>query len=301
MVRSRRPPRSARRFPRVALLGASALFLWACGSSGSTATTPETKSKPTSTTTTSSPGADSPAFVDIETCDNNGGSGTASGTIENQGTTATGYTLRIAFTDGSSKQSLATETVHLGVVQPGATGEWSLSTSGLGGADVVCHTVGLTALSSGGSGSTGSSAAGEFPCDLVAQADVEQIAGNPLGSGDATTDHVTENNVTWTAHSCAWSQPSADNPTEITIAVSRAADFPAGSVRCPALSSSTPEAGLGTSAQWSLIDAGTTIVVGDLRVCAPDLLLNVHVDGATAGGVLLTAARAMATKVLAAA
>ncbi len=133
------------------MVGTVALVLAACGSSGSTATAPEDGSKPVSTTTTTTnpSGADTPAFVDIQTCDNTGGSATASGTIENQGTTATGYRLRIAFTDGSSKQSLATETVQLGVIRPGATGEWSLSTFGLGDADVVCHTVGLTALAGG--------------------------------------------------------------------------------------------------------------------------------------------------------
>ena len=299
MARSHPRLPDPRRIRAIALLGLTAVLFAACGSSGSSAAKSSTTSKPATTTTTSSTG-DTPAFVDIETCDNNGGSGSASGTIENQGSTATGYRIRIAFTDASSKKSLTTEQVQLGVIQPGATGQWSLTTTGLGNADVVCHTIELSALS-GDSGATGSGTAGaEFPCDLVAQAEVEQIAGNPLDPGDATTDHVSENRATWTAHSCAWTQPSAQNPTEITIAVSRAADFPSGKVECPSLSSSIPQAGLGTSAQWSLDDAGTTIVVGDLRVCSSDLLLNVHVDGAD-GGVLLTAARAMATKVLAAA
>jgi len=279
----------------------------ACGSSSSAGKqTASSTASPSSPTTRPAGTAQNPAFVDIVTCDNAGGNGDASGTVENQGSTATAYRLQLGFYDSAGNKLLASGSADTATIPPGASGDWQVTVSGLGGADVVCHTVSIDTLSGGASGTTttpttGSAAAEEFPCDLLTQAEIDEIAGNPLDPGDASTNHVTEDTTQWTARACDWGKLGASEPTEVTLAVSRAADFPSGSVQCPAPpGTSTAVAGLGTSATWAWTDAGTSITVGKLRVCAADALVDVTVSGAGSGAALLAVAKGVAGKVLAA-
>jgi hypothetical protein len=283
-----------------ALVFSLVMVLGACG--GGTSSSAE-KSTATAPTTKAASGQ-TPVFIDIETCDNNGGNGNATGTIENQGTTATAYRLRVGFYDSATNKLLAEGTVDTATIQPGATGDWKITASGLGSADTVCHTLGVEQSVAGAGGTTtttGADAAAEFPCNLISQQEIEQLAGNPLDRGDASTDHVTEDTANWTALECAWLKPGAQNPTEVTLAVSRAADFPEGSVQCPpSPASSTVVTGLGEQALWSWTDTGTTITVGKLRVCADNALVDVTVDSAASGDAHLAIARGVAEKALAA-
>ncbi|MCC7075987.1 MAG: hypothetical protein IT198_02575 [Acidimicrobiia bacterium] len=85
-----------------------------------------------------------PVFIDILECENVGGSGTGSGTIENQGDTATAYVIEIAWVDDASGEVLAQAEDTTGVVEPGAAGEWAVAIEGLGDAEsVTCRTVGI--------------------------------------------------------------------------------------------------------------------------------------------------------------
>lgn len=142
--------------------------------------------------------------------------------------------------------------------------------------------------------------ASQFPCDLVAQERIDEIAGNPLDAGAVFTNHVTEDTESWTAMECSWTTMALDESTEVILDVSLPDDFPSGSVECPPIpGSSEAVGGLGTSAQWSWVDAGTTVTVGDLRVCSDDALVHVKVSGAIGGDALLAVARAAAEEALA--
>jgi hypothetical protein len=134
----------------------------------------------------------------------------------------------------------------------------------------------------------------------VSQAEIDQITGNPLDAGDAQTNHVTENDASWTQRECAWLKFGSETATEVRLGVSRAADFPSGSVECPPLFSSAAVSGLGEQAQWSWNDPGTTVTVGTLRVCTGDVLLEVTVTGTTSGDGHLEVARSVADTALAA-
>lgn len=151
---------------------------------------------------------------------------------------------------------------------------------------------------------TTSTTAGEsesFPCSLIPQADVEEIAGNPLDEGWASVSQVTENTASWSASVCAWTGPTGSDSTEITLSVSRADDFPSAAVECPEIpGTSTPVLGLGNSAQWSWVDAGTTTTVGELRVCTDDALVHVRIAGAGSGDEQLAIAREAAERSIAA-
>ncbi len=293
------------------LIAVLAGFGAACGSSSNRASTTSTvattipSGAPTTAPSTGS-GGTTPALVDIETCDNNGGTGSASGTVENDGSSPSAYRLQLGVYDSATNKLLATGSVDIATVAPGSTGDWEINTSGLGSADVVCHTISIDPGGSGSSTSgtpntTSGSAAAEFPCTLVTQADIEQFAGNPLDAGDAATNHVSEDTANWTEHACSWAKPDASNPTEVTLAVARAADFPSGSVHCPRpVGSSTPVTGLGTSARWSFDASGGAINVGNLRVCTSTLLVDVNVTGPGSNAAQLKVARDVAGKALAA-
>jgi hypothetical protein len=286
-MRRRQAP-SGSSFPRATGLVVIVLGLLlaavACSDSSDTATS-DTSSTTTGSSTTSTSGDTVPAFVDIVECEIVGGTGTSSGTITNQGDQPAAFALEIGFQDDSTGEVLGTGTFETDTVDPGEEVSWEVSAAGLEDVEVTCKTV---SLSSGGSGATptSGSASGaqdeEFPCTLVTQAEVSQLAGNDVEPGDVSTIHVTEDTTTWTAEECAWPSNASEYPLEVTLAVSRAADFPSGVVGCPPiLGASTPVTGLGTEASWSWSDPGTTLKVGELRVCTPDALVHVRVSGAT--------------------
>lgn len=238
-------------------------------------------------TTAGTPAAEesSRAFVDVVECEPQSGTGTSSGTIENTSTEATAYELTIGFYDAQGKQ-LATASVTTEVAAAGATVDWSASAAGVGDVsseDLTCRTVSVqpTAPAGGTSTSSASTAQGDddFPCDLVPATAIAQITGNPL-DGDAISGDVTEADKTWTARTCVWTAIGAADAQEVTIAVSRPADFPAGASTCPPpVGTTTVVNGLGSSATWSWTDAGTTTKVGELRVCSPAALVAVRVSG----------------------
>lgn len=232
-------------------------------------------------TATSGAKSDSPAFVDIVECENASGSGTAKGTIENQGTESTAYEYTLAFTDGSGSQ-IATGSTTTASASPGATVDWVVTADGLGSIstdDLVCRTV---SLKPAGGATSPTSAAGasdeEFPCDLLTVDEVAQIAGNPL-DGDATTSQVTENEGSWLARVCTWTGPPGTSQ-EVTLSVSRSGDFNAGESTCPPpMGDTVPVGGIGTKATWRWDDPGTTQKVGELRVCSPAGFVTVQVSG----------------------
>lgn len=119
----------------------------------------------------------------------------------------------------------------------------------------------------------------EFPCSLLTQAEVEQLAGNPLEPGDAITNNVTEDTNSFQAAQCDWSSFEGENPVEVTLAVSQDDDFPSGSVECPELPGTTSQLDdIGTQAFWAWNDPGTTLKIGSLRVCTADALVTVDVS-----------------------
>lgn len=125
---------------------------------------------------------------------------------------------------------------------------------------------------------TGSTFPEDYPCTLVDDAAAAQLFGNEVES-DAVTNYVTENDNEWTNHDCEWTSLETD-PTEGTLAISEAADFPDGQVGCPeVLGDSVSLPDLGDSASWQYEDAGTTITVGNLRVCTSTGLVDIEVSG----------------------
>lgn len=279
---------------RLAVAMGAVLALATCGSGGD-----GSKASPSSTAKPAGGGKSATdAFVDVETCDNSGGRGTSTGTIENQGSTAVSYTITIGFFDESDKQ-VGTGSDTTAVVAPGGSADWAVTASGLGSNDLVCHTVDIT--SRGGKVTTSTTAAvdAEFPCDLVTETDLGQIVGNPVDPGDAITNQVTEDTVTFTARECSWS--ATGEVDEVRLQVSRKQDNGGQDPGClPYPGTSTPVPGIGTSAVWSWVDAGTTSTIGTLRVCSAQGLVDVTISGSTSGDAHLAAARAVAEKALAA-
>ncbi|MCU0269716.1 MAG: FxLYD domain-containing protein [Acidimicrobiales bacterium] len=90
-------------------------------------------------------GSAAPALVDIEDCTNDGGEGTAAGTIENTGDETASWELTIDVLDAATEEELASATTEVTEVAPGDTGDWSVTVSGLGDADVTCETSSISA------------------------------------------------------------------------------------------------------------------------------------------------------------
>ena len=138
----------------------------------------------------------------------------------------------------------------------------------------------------------------QFPCDLVPQAEIEEAVGNALGSGTVTASNVREGVVKWRTTECDWSDADSED-VDVTLGVSKPADFPSGMVECPALPGPTSRVtGIGTKAYWEVVDAGTTEKVGTLRVCAPNALVQVKLSGARDVESMQNTARGIAEKVL---
>ena len=298
-----------RRTPR--LMGVMAvlagLAVAACGGAAQTAATPAPTATAAPPATAAAGQSDGPSssggsavsvFVDLVTCDNVGGSGSASGTIENMAGEATAYRIRIAFMDGDGAQ-VAEGSGDTAEAAAGAAVDWSVSVTGLGGAEVSCRTLDVTAIA--GSGPPAATLiAGEFPCTLVDRAVVAQLAGNPVEPGDASTVYHDQDGITWTAAECAWLSFEQD-PVGVSLEVTTADGFPSGTLGCPPLPGATgPAEGLGAPAMWAWTDPGTLTTVGTLRVCDPAALVDVRVDGPGGETVLRAVAVGVATAALAA-
>lgn len=78
------------------------------------------------------------AFNTIETCDNMGGRGVATGTLENTGTRTTTYQLEMDFTDYNTGQVLATGVAMLRGIEPGMIAKWTIEADGVGDAELSC-------------------------------------------------------------------------------------------------------------------------------------------------------------------
>lgn len=287
-----RPRERGARALGVSLVLIGGLVVGGCSSDsgdggGATETTPTTSSA-SSASSVSSGGdvaAATPAFVDIVTCDNLGGSGTATGTIENIGDVAASYRLTIGFLDLASGDQLASGSQQVEAIAPGASADWTITVDGLGAAEVECKTVDFTS----GAGpattitvatGTAEGGGGEFPCSLLSQAEIDELAGNTLDPGDATTGDIIEDTVSYVAHTCSWTALGVTDPVEVIVQVSRAEDFPSGSTLCPPLpgaDSTVP--GVGDEASWAFSGAGTSIEVGELRVCSSSAVISVMVSG----------------------
>jgi hypothetical protein len=119
----------------------------------------------------------------------------------------------------------------------------------------------------------------EYPCNVLDAAETEEMFGSDGLPPDATTTFVDENGQEWEAAACSWTTFD-ETATEASLQVSVADDFPDGQVACPTMASATGEVpGVGDSNQWSWVDAGTTVTVGELRVCTADALIDVDVSG----------------------
>ncbi len=291
-----------------AVVGALTLALIVAACSGGT-----TAGSPLATVQSAPPAAAGSAgggtvsvFVDIVECTNVGGSGTASGTIQNDAGTPTAYRIRVAFRDAAGAQ-VADGSADTATAAPGATVDWAVSVAGLGDADVSCHTLDVTGISggnppasSGGGSPPAGSPIAEYPCTLVSQSAVEKLAGNTVEPGDASTDHHDEDGTQWTAAACSWVSYD-QGATEVDLEVTKAAGFPSGTVGCPPLpGTSVQAAGLSAPATWAWSDPGTQVTVGTLRVCAPAALIDVRVDGTVGEAGLRSVAEGVASTALAA-
>lgn len=257
---------------------AVALVAAACSGGTGPADTPGVTAPPASSGAPGGPAVN--AFVDVVDCANAGGSGSAAGTIENQSAEPAAYRIRIGFFDAAGTK-LGEGTADTATAAPGATVDWSVTASGLGEAEVTCRTVDVTIV--GGAQASASAgpanSGGEYPCTLIPEATVEQLAGNALEPGDADTIPHDENGVLWTAVECAWLSPPGP-AVEVDLEAAGADGFPSGTVGCPPLAgSAAPVAGLGSSAAWSWIAAGTELTEGTLRVCSAGSLVDVRVGG----------------------
>lgn len=138
----------------------------------------------------------------------------------------------------------------------------------------------------------------EFPCTLITTEEMSELAGNPMGGGDLSVNVVDEDGVTYDGPECTW--PAVEQGgTEVRLQVSRAEDFPSGTVGCPPPTGEyTDILNLGDSATWS-VDSGTELEVGTLRVCTPEAFVQVVADGPVGTGVQAVAL-AVAQKAIAA-
>jgi len=296
-LRRDRPRRGPKPAPGVVALVVALVVAGCSGGAGPTSTTGVTAPPPN---------AANPdgvrAFIDIVECQSAGGVGTAAGTIENQGSVPTAYRITMGFYDAAGTK-LGEGTADTASAAPGAVVEWNVMAGGLGDAGVTCRTVEVT-LAGGAGGASGpartAGPAGEYPCTLIPEATVEQLAGNALEPGDANTFNHDENGVLWTAAECIW--PSPPGPAiEVELEVTDAAGFPSGAVGCPPLGEpTTPVGGLGSTATWSWVDPGTELTVGTLRVCSAAWLVDVRVSGPGSEATLRAVAVGVATEVLAA-
>lgn len=124
----------------------------ACGGDdeSSAPTTGEDQAAPTtsegsSTTPATNENAGS-AMNDIQECEVVNGVGTASGVAENIGDEAASYKLTLAFTDDATGEELGTKVAETDVVEPGGSGEWSITIDGLPDAEVTCATKSLVVM-----------------------------------------------------------------------------------------------------------------------------------------------------------
>ena len=97
----------------------------------------------------SKPGSTDPfqMFNDISTCDNVGGRGIATGTIENTGTETTTYRLEMEFTASDTGEVRGSGVVVVREVAPGDNADWTIEADGVGDGDLICAT---KAVSAGG-------------------------------------------------------------------------------------------------------------------------------------------------------
>ena len=277
-----------------------ALVAAACSGGTSPSGTPGMTAPPASG---SSPGGGSVrAFIDIVDCETAGGIGTSAGTIENLDAAPAAYRITVGFFDAAGTRR-GEGTVDTATAAPGAAVVWNVTAGGLGDAEVTCRTVDVTTIGGAGPASAPAGTVGpasEYPCTLIPEATVEQLAGNALEPGDADTIHHDENGIRWTAAECAWLSPPGP-AVEVDLEVTKPDGFPSGIIGCPPLAGSTmPVAGLGSSATWSWIDPGTELTVGTLRVCSAGSLVDVRVGGPGDGAALRAVAAGVATAVLAA-
>ncbi|MCB1030389.1 MAG: hypothetical protein KDA95_03580 [Acidimicrobiales bacterium] len=281
-------PRGSKRVVLV-LLAAVSLIGFGCSSDDSNTTSTE---KPTSTTSaggtepsTTASASSTKAFVDIQECENLSGTGSASGTITNNGDDATAFKYVVGFYDSSDKE-LATAEVVTYEAEPGADAAWAVTVDGLGDIssdDLTCKTVSIEATSErpGGSDDEKANQDEEFPCSLFTADEIAQITGNPL-DGDMSSGPVTENEFTYEAKRCTWSVSEFDEEAqEVILTVSLPEDFPSGTFVCPsALGGETPLSVTGTESNWMWVDPGTTAKVGTLRSCGDEVFVSVEVSGA---------------------
>ena len=123
----------------------------ACGGDESTPSTTVDQDETTSstasggTTTAAAGGTGGQARNDIQECEISDGTGTASGAIENQGDEAASFELTLGFIDDATGEELGRGTAQVDNVEPGGSGDWSITADGLADAEVTCATKGLDA------------------------------------------------------------------------------------------------------------------------------------------------------------
>lgn len=82
---------------------------------------------------------------DIQECEINNGTGTAAGAIENLSDAPASYELTLGFIDDATGEELGRGSVQVDTVEPGGSGDWSITVEGLSDAEVTCTTKGLDA------------------------------------------------------------------------------------------------------------------------------------------------------------
>lgn len=120
------------------------------------------------------------------------------------------------------------------------------------------------------------------PCDVLEPADAEAAYGVEVAESDGGTTIGGHNDIGWTVPTCAW---NAGDEFELEVGLVDAEAFESGEVSCPDLSSIRGEveavdvAGA-QSAQWQLGEAlgATPATQGQLRVCLPDLMVEMKVE-----------------------
>lgn len=100
-------------------------------------------------TTTGSDDMSGQTLNDIQECEINDGTGTASGVIENLGDEPASFELTLGFIDDASGEELGHGTAQVDTVEPGGSGDWSITVDGLADAEVTCATKGLDATPAG--------------------------------------------------------------------------------------------------------------------------------------------------------
>lgn len=173
--------------------------------------------------------------------------------------------------------------------------------------EVVTPTSGAGGESPEASGPTSGDLPTDFPCSLVSDTAVSDLAGGEF-TGRQRTARVSEGNVAFDARECVWESAAAEGApptsgiTQIYLQVATVSDTRSGKVTCHELPNATATIdGLGEGAGWEWTTRNGNEPLGKLRACSDTGLYTVGISGSSTEADLKHIARGLIEQAMAAA